>query len=174
MLSTLQPSDFTKGTQHPTMPTTRSSSSRGPAEVSETTLATSSTTISAPASSTGATRLPAPGLPPPDPVVISHSVTPAARIEDLRRYIIEDKDPAQRINLETVIKYYEDGGRCPQGQEELWAINGQLYWGILRQPDDFPNGSYWDQSAKFREVSHLFLPRLFPPAQAAEATCNAC
>lgn len=92
------------------------------------------------------------GLPPPDTDVITHHSTPASRIQEYKEQIEAEPDSPHRINYEAFIRYYEEGNRCPQGFEELWAINGVLYWGIKRMPEDFPGNSRWDASPKFCEV----------------------
>lgn len=130
------------------MPTLRSSGN--PVQVPQATTGSSSSTAT-----TGGSNS-ATGLPPPDPVRITHHYTPADQIRRHKECIESGEWPEHNINREAIIKYYEDGGRCPQDKEELWAINGQLYWGIKRRPDDFPNGSYWDKTPKLCEVSQSF------------------
>ncbi|KAK4160161.1 hypothetical protein QBC43DRAFT_293210 [Cladorrhinum sp. PSN259] len=78
----------------------------------------------------------------------------AARIALFRQLIEANERPEQHINYEAYLRYYEEGGRLPRGDEELWAFNGELTWGRFRKPDDFPPGVYWDRNiVKFCEAS---------------------
>lgn len=50
----------------------------------------------------------------------------------IKRLIKANELPEQRANLEALIKYYEDGGKIPEGQEEVWAFEGKASFGIRR------------------------------------------
>lgn len=41
-----------------------------------------------------------------------------------------NQKPEQRANFEALIKYFEDGGKIPEGDEEVWAFDGQASFGI--------------------------------------------
>lgn len=58
--------------------------------------------------------------------------TPEGRIAGYRRMIQRNRDPADRPNLEALVRYYEDGGKVPEGDEEVWAIDGQVSFGIRK------------------------------------------
>lgn len=94
------------------------------------------------------------GFPPPSPApAATHHHTPATRIEDLRNLITTGQFPELRADLEALIRYYENGGRCPQGEEELLVVNGQLYWGTCWGPNNTPEGTY--KTPKYKEVGQL-------------------
>lgn len=68
--------------------------------------------------------------------------TPEGRIAGYKRKIQKNHDPADRPNLEALIRYYEDGGKVPEGDEEVWAIDGQVSFGIRKYTsfDQMPEG----------------------------------
>lgn len=81
---------------------------------------------------------------------------PADAIARLKREIDESTSPKAIVNLEALLSYYEEGGRYPEGEEELWAINGKLYWGIKRYPADFPGDTFF-KGTKHCEVRYIYL-----------------
>lgn len=58
--------------------------------------------------------------------------TREGRIAGYKRKIEKSHDPADRPNLEALVRYYEDGGKVPEGDEEVWAIDGQVFFGIRK------------------------------------------
>lgn len=60
--------------------------------------------------------------------------------------------PEHLANLEALIRYYEDGGKVPEGDEELWASDGQVSFGIRRYTrfDQMPEG--WLYKHKYCDV----------------------
>lgn len=68
--------------------------------------------------------------------------TREGRIASYRRMIESNRWPEQFTNFEALIKYYEDGGRIPQGNEEVWAFDGQASFGIrfYTHIDQMPEG----------------------------------
>ncbi|KAJ0115786.1 hypothetical protein J7T55_010609 [Diaporthe amygdali] len=67
--------------------------------------------------------------------------TREGRIAGYKRMIQTNDLPEQRANFEALIKYYGDGGKVPEGDEEVWAFDGQVSFGIrfytnLNQPPD--------------------------------------
>lgn len=78
--------------------------------------------------------------------------TPEGRIAAYRRMIDTNNRPDHRANFEALIKYYQDGGKVPQGQEEVWAFDGQASFGIRHYTslDQMPEG--WLYKVKYRDV----------------------
>ncbi|KAM0323864.1 hypothetical protein ACHAQA_008444 [Verticillium albo-atrum] len=72
--------------------------------------------------------------------------TPANRMSTILALAEKREWESQRINLDALIRYYKQGNRCPIGEEELWAINGELSWGIRRSARDFDQDLFFDQS----------------------------
>lgn len=61
--------------------------------------------------------------------------------------------PENRANLEALICYYENGGKVPGRDEEVWTFDGQASFGIrdYTRFDQMPEGwlhkhRYWDVS----------------------------
>ncbi|KAK0717052.1 hypothetical protein B0T26DRAFT_675427 [Lasiosphaeria miniovina] len=85
----------------------------------------------------------------------------AARIALFRQLMGANEQPEQRINYEAYLRYYDEGGRLPRDDEELWAFNGELTWGRFRTPEDFPPGVYWDRNiVKFCDAKYLDAPMM--------------
>lgn len=81
--------------------------------------------------------------------------TPEGRIAGFRRMIRENIHSDHRDNLEALIRYYENGGKVPTGQEEIWAMDGEIIVGILTErisqlPAD------WFRRRKYCDVSHFY------------------
>jgi hypothetical protein len=80
-----------------------------------------------------------------------------------------DEEPEQRANLEALIKYFEDGGKVPEGNEEVRAFDGQASFGIrfYTRFDQMPEG--WLFKQKWCDVRCSCLCRDWsrgPPALA--------
>lgn len=78
--------------------------------------------------------------------------TREGRIATYRRMFESNRWPEQLANFEALIKYYEDGGRVPQGKEEVWAFDGQASFGIrfYTHLDQMPEG--WLYKRRFCDV----------------------
>lgn len=78
--------------------------------------------------------------------------TPEGRVAGFKRMLESNKWPDHRDNLEAFIKYYGDGGKVPEGDEEVWAIEGQVSFGErpYNRPDLFPEG--WFHMRRWRDV----------------------
>lgn len=61
--------------------------------------------------------------------------TQEGRIAGFKRMIEINDLPEQRANLEALIRYYEEGGKVPEGYEEVWAIEGEVSLGTRRGPE---------------------------------------
>lgn len=85
--------------------------------------------------------------------------TPEGRIAAYKRMIRTKYLPEQRANLEALIRYYEDGGKVPEGQEELWAFDGQTSFGIRKYTSSNPPPEGWLYKIKFCDVSGFCLGR---------------
>lgn len=61
--------------------------------------------------------------------------------------------PDHRANFEALIRYYEEGGKIPEGDEEVWAIEGEASFGIrdYRDDDQMPKG--WLCKPRYCDVS---------------------
>lgn len=83
--------------------------------------------------------------------------TPEGRIAGYKRKIQKNYDPADHPNLEALIRYYEDGGKVPEGHEEVWAIDGQVSFGIRKYKsfDQMPEG--FVSAQKHCDVSRFCL-----------------
>lgn len=57
--------------------------------------------------------------------------TREGRIAGYRRMIEKNHLPDHRANLEALIRYYEEGGKVPQGDEVVWAVEGEASFDIL-------------------------------------------
>lgn len=79
------------------------------------------------------------------------------RIAAYKRMIQKDTFPYARANIEALIRYYEDGGRIPQGDEEVWVIDGEVSFGIRKYTsfEKMPEG--WLTKNKFLDVSGPYL-----------------
>ncbi|KAG8165617.1 hypothetical protein KVR01_004169 [Diaporthe batatas] len=83
--------------------------------------------------------------------------TPEGRIAGYRRMIEKNRAPDQRANVEALIRYYEEGGKVPEGQEEVWAIDGEASFGIRdyrTNPDQRPEG--WESKLRFCDSSKYY------------------
>lgn len=85
------------------------------------------------------------------------SNTREGRIISYRRAIEKNLFPDHRANLEAFIRYYEDGGKIPEGDEEVWAVEGEVSFGTrkYRTFEEMPEG--WLTKLKFLDVSILYL-----------------
>jgi hypothetical protein len=85
--------------------------------------------------------------------------TPEGRIAGYKRAIEKNDSPDDHANLEALIRYYEDGGKVPEGDEEVWAIDGQVSFGIRKYTrfDQMPEGFL--QKRKYCDVSSFCLCR---------------
>lgn len=85
--------------------------------------------------------------------------TPEGRIAGYKRAIEKNHSPDNRPNLEALIRYYEDGGKVPEGDEEVWAIDGQVSFGIRKYTrfDQMPEGFL--SAHKYCDVSSFCLCR---------------
>ena len=95
--------------------------------------------------------------PPPRPLWNTRE----GRIAGFRRTIEKNLFPENCANLEALIRYYEDGGKVPEGDEEVWAFDGQASFGIRKYTsfDQMPEG--WLHKHKYCDVSgFLTLPKL--------------
>lgn len=61
--------------------------------------------------------------------------------------------PDHRTNLEALIRYYEEGGKVPDGDEEVWAVEGEVSFGIrdYRGDNEMPEG--WMCKLRYCDVS---------------------
>lgn len=83
--------------------------------------------------------------------------TPEGRIAGYKRAIEKNHSPDDYLNLEALIRYYEDGGKVPEGDEEVWAIDGQVSFGIRRYThfNQMPEGFL--SAHKYCDVSSFCL-----------------
>lgn len=67
--------------------------------------------------------------------------------------------PEKRANYEALIRYYEEGGKVPEGDEEVWAFDGQASFGIrdYKRFDQMPEG--WLNKHRHCDVSGFCLGR---------------
>lgn len=80
--------------------------------------------------------------------------------------MIEKNDlPEHRANLEALIHYYEEGGKVPEGEEEVWATEGQVSFRTrgYKSIEEMPEGlllklNYCDVSHFFCLCRFLFWP----------------
>lgn len=90
--------------------------------------------------------------------------TPEGRIAAFKRALKTNNVPDNRANLEALIRYYEDGGKVPEGDEEVWAVDGQVSFGTRKYTsfDQMPEG--WLFKTKYLDVSGFYyvLPILLP------------
>lgn len=79
--------------------------------------------------------------------------TREGRIVGYKRMIEKNHLPDHRANLEALIRYYEEGGKIPEGDEEVWAVEGEASFGILnwRDDDQMPKG--WHCKLRYCDVS---------------------
>lgn len=80
--------------------------------------------------------------------------TREGRIAGYRRMIRENQLPEHRANFEALIRYYEEGGKIPKGDEEVWAVDGEASFGIrdyIRNRDQRPEG--WSFKLRYCDVS---------------------
>lgn len=87
--------------------------------------------------------------------------TREGRIAAFKRALGRDTVPGNRVNLKALIRYYEDGGKVPEGDEEVWAVDGEVSFGIRKYTsfDQMPEG--WLFKTKYLDVSGYLWPRLF-------------
>lgn len=87
--------------------------------------------------------------------------TREGRIAAFKRALETNTVPENRANLEALICYYEDGGKVPEGDEEVWAVDGQVSFGTRKYTsfDQMPEG--WLFKTKYLDVSGR-LPILVP------------
>lgn len=119
------------------------------------------TAADVPLSSIPVSTFPAAGSPaqqssPPLPPMYN---TPEGKIASYKRRIRDTDKPAQRANLEALLRYYEEGGKVPQGEEELWAFDGRVVFEIMsnKSIDQLPEGWYAKpkvlDSRKFKQIN---------------------
>lgn len=79
--------------------------------------------------------------------------TREGRITGYRRMIENNQLPDHHANLEALICYYEEGGKVPEGDEEVWAIEGEVSFGIrdYRGDNEMPEG--WMYKRRYCDVS---------------------
>lgn len=84
------------------------------------------------------------------------------RIAMYRRLINENRFPEQRANFEALIKYFEDGGKVPEGKEEIWAFDGQASFGIrfYTHINQMPEG--WLYKTRWCDVRSMLKSSLCP------------
>ncbi|KAM0273500.1 hypothetical protein ACHAQH_008325 [Verticillium albo-atrum] len=88
--------------------------------------------------------------------------TPIDRISALSSLTKDRHWQSQEQNLKALIRYYEEGSRCPVGDEEIWAIDGELSWGVRRSSKDFDRTLFFDPGVMILcEVSRVMLSCLF-------------
>lgn len=78
--------------------------------------------------------------------------TREGRIAGYKRMIQTNYLPEQRANLEALIEYFEDGGKVPEGDEELWAFDGQTSFGIRFYTEINPPPDGWFQKHRWCDV----------------------
>lgn len=80
--------------------------------------------------------------------------TREGRIAGFKRMIEKNRVPDLRANLEALVQYYEEGGKVPEGDEEVWAVEGQASFGIRKFTsfDQMPEG--WLFKLKYCDVSN--------------------
>lgn len=85
--------------------------------------------------------------------------TREGRIAGYKRTIEKSLFPENRANFEALIRYYEDGGKVPEGDEEVWAFDGQASFGIRNYTrfDQMPEG--WLNKHRYCDVSGFCLCR---------------
>lgn len=78
------------------------------------------------------------------------------RIAGYKRMIESNHLPEQRANFEAMIRYYEDGCKVPEGEEEVWAFDGQASFGVrfYTHIDQMPDG--WLSKHRWRDVRRAF------------------
>jgi hypothetical protein len=84
--------------------------------------------------------------------------TQEGRITGYRRMIQENLHPENRANFEALIRYYKEGGKIPEGDEEVWAVDGEASFGIrdyIRNRDQRPEG--WLSKLRYCDVSSFCL-----------------
>jgi hypothetical protein len=83
--------------------------------------------------------------------------TREGRIAAFKRTIEKNLFPQNRANFEALIRYYEDGGKVPEGDEEVWAFDGQASFGIRKYTrfDQMPEG--WLHKHRYCDVSDYCL-----------------
>lgn len=91
--------------------------------------------------------------PPPRPLWRTRE----GRIVGYKQMIESNHLPEQRANFEAMIRYYEDGGKVPEGKEEVWAFDRQASFGIrfYTHIDQMPDG--WLYKHRWRDVRVLCL-----------------
>lgn len=79
------------------------------------------------------------------------------RIAGYRRMIEKNHIPDHRANLEALIRYYEEGGKVPEGDEEVWAVEEEVSFGIrdYRGDNEMPEG--WMCKLRYCDVSESCL-----------------
>lgn len=85
--------------------------------------------------------------------------TREGRIAGFKRMIEKKLFPENHANIKALIRYYEDGGKVPEGDEEVWAVDGQASFGIRKYTrfDQMPEG--WLHKHRYCDVSGLSLCR---------------
>lgn len=91
--------------------------------------------------------------------------TREGRIAGYKRMIEKNNRPEHRANLEALVHYYEEGGKVPEGEEEVWATEGQVSFRSrgYKSIEEMPEGllfklNYYDVSRFFCLYQFLFWP----------------
>lgn len=79
--------------------------------------------------------------------------TREGRIAGYRRMVEKKHLPEHRANFEALIRYYEKGGRIPEGDEEVWAVEGEASFGIRDYKDDDQMPEGWLCKLRYCDVS---------------------
>lgn len=77
--------------------------------------------------------------------------TREGRVAGYKRMIETNSLPEHCANLEALIRYYEEGGKIPTGDEEVWAVEGEVSFGIIRNHSQMP--IEWHCKLKYLDVS---------------------
>lgn len=79
--------------------------------------------------------------------------TREGRIAGYRRMIEKNYLSDHRANFEALIRYYEEGGKIPEGVEEVWAVEGEASFGIRDYLDDDQMPKGWLYKLRYCDVS---------------------
>ncbi|KAK2603290.1 hypothetical protein N8I77_009756 [Diaporthe amygdali] len=78
--------------------------------------------------------------------------TREGRIAGYRRMIEKNYLSDHRANFEALIRYYEEGGKVPEGDEEVWAVEGEASFGIRDYLDDDQMPKGWLYKLRYCDV----------------------
>jgi hypothetical protein len=79
--------------------------------------------------------------------------TPDGQIAKFKHLIEKNLLPQQRANFEALIRYYEDGGKIPQGDEEVWADEREIAFGTRKHTSFEQIPKEWWTKTRFLDVS---------------------